>query len=157
MTRRIVPWLLVAICACFVFAPSASAQRFGLQAGASDSPDQFYLGLHYDAGRVADELRFRPSVDAGFGSGLTRVGFNLDFLYGIPLSRSVWSLYVGAGPAIIVETVNNRRGLGDSSQVRGGAEVLLGMQHRDGFFTEIGIGLVGSPSIMMGVGVNFRR
>lgn len=136
----------------FVLIPSpAQAQQFGVRAGVSGSPEQFYLGVHSDIGPVADKLRFRPNLEIGFGNDTTLTAINLEFVYPLPLDSSRWTIYPGIGPAVNILT---RAGTTD---VRGGLNVLVGLAHTDGFFTELKVGAIDSPGVKFGVGYTFRR
>jgi len=140
-------------------ASSARAQSsgaVGVRAGVSGSPDQFYAGLHYESEPFAEQLRFRPNLEIGVGSSQTIVALNFEFAYYIPLDtgrrRGVrpWSVYVGAGPALVIDRLTNNTSTG------GGFNILLGAQHRGGFFTELKVGMIDSPSVKFGVGYTFR-
>ena len=73
-----------------VRAPSASAQDGpGLRAGLSANPDQFFFGGHYVTKPIWDQLRFQPTVEAGFGDDLTVVAFNVEFGYWMPISAGL--------------------------------------------------------------------
>ena len=100
-------WTIVAAVSLTVFAVPARAQGVGVRAGASADPDQFYAGVHFETGELAERLRFRPNVEVGVGDNVTLVALNLEFTYRLPptaprLPRalSMWHLYVGAGPAL---------------------------------------------------------
>ncbi len=135
----------------------ASAQSFGLRAGASGSPDQFYAGLHAETSPVADRVTFRPNAEVGVGDGVTLLALNLEFVYRQPLTNSSWSLLAGGGPAANLYSFDGDRGRGSDSDFGGGLNFLLGLEHRGGFFTEVKVGLIDSPSIKVGVGINLGR
>jgi len=144
---------------CILSASAAHAQRagaVGVRAGASGSPGQFYAGLHYESEPFADQLRFRPNLEVGVGDNQTLVALNFEFAYYIPLdgsrgrARNAWSLYVGAGPALVIDRFTNNTNTG------GGFNILIGAQHREGFFTELKVGMIDSPGVKFGVGYTFR-
>lgn len=142
--------LLITMMFCAA-ARTASAQNVGVRAGVSGSPDQFYAGLHYESDPFIDRLRFRPNLEIGVGDSQTLVAFNLEFAYHVPLDRrNPWSLYVGAGPALVIDRVTNNTNTG------GGFNILIGAQHKRGFFTELKVGMIDSPSVKFGVGYTFR-
>ena len=118
--------------------------------GISGSPDQFYVGGHGELGPVADILWFRPNLEVGIGNETTVAAFNFEFTYRRPLRRTAWRLYVGGGPAL---NVIRRRG---DTNSEGGFNILLGLEHQRGLFTELKVGAVKSPSIKFGVGYTFR-
>lgn len=132
--------------------PSASAAQLapGVQAGVSGDPDQFFVGAHLESGPFVDRLRFRPGIDFGFGDNLTTIAGNLDFVYRVPFPRSAWSMQIGAGPAINVYNFD------DDSEVEPGFNVLFGVRHSRGFFTELRFGFIDSPEIKWAIGYTFR-
>lgn len=130
---------------------TARAQQFGVRAGVSGVPEQFYFGVHADAGPVADRLRFRPNLEIGVGDDTTLTAVNLEFVYPLQLDKSrEWSIYPGVGPAFNIINRNS------NTNVRGGLNFILGLSHRDGFFTEVKVGAIDSPDVKFGVGYTFR-
>ncbi len=127
----------------------AHAQGVGVRAGVSGDPDQFYVGMHAETAQLIDRLRFRPNVEIGLGDDVTLVALNLEFAYRVPLQRTAWSVYIGAGPALnIYRSTNN-------TSPEGGFNILVGFAHRAGLFTELKVGAIDSPSIKFGVGYTF--
>lgn len=146
---------LVLVAIASLWASPAQAQSFGVRAGASAEPDQFYFGVHAETPPIAERLSFRPNVELGVGDDTTLLAVNLELVYRIRLERSSeWRLVVGAGPA--ANFYDGRRHGGDD-QLGGGFNVLLGIEHRRGFFAEIKVGLIDSPSVKFGVGFTFGR
>ncbi|MGE0392441.1 MAG: hypothetical protein AB7I25_01250 [Vicinamibacterales bacterium] len=130
---------------------TAQAQQFGVRAGASGGPEQFYFGVHADAGPIADRLRFRPNLELGVGDDSTLTAVNLEFVYPVQLDKSRdWSVYPGVGPAFNIVNRNS------NTDLRGGLNFILGLAHRDGFFTELKVGALDSPDVKFGVGYTFR-
>lgn len=130
---------------------SAHAQEVGVRAGVSGDPDQFYAGVHYETDELLDRLRFRPNAEIGVGDDVTLVALNFEFAYRMPLPRTAWSVYVGAGPALNLYRSTRE------TQPEGGFNILIGLAHRRGLFTEVKVGALNSPSIKFGVGYSFRR
>ena len=152
--RRVMRVCLVGSAVWFVVTGTALAQQgVGVRGGLSVDPDQFYFGIHYDTGPLVDKLSFRPNVEAGFGSEATLVAFNLEFAYPIPLPSQAWGLYVGGGPAAVLTTTD--RGDHNDTDGGGGFNLLIGLSHRDGFFTELKVGVIDSPSLKIGIGYSF--
>ena len=141
---------------CFIAAlaasPASAQSSAGIRAGVSGSPDQFFIGGHVETGFVAEHTTFRPNVEVGFGDGLTVLAINLEFAYHVPLKRHPWKVYFGGGPAAIVASPHGRGG----SDVGGGFNVMLGIQARQGLFTELKLGLIDSPEVKLTVGYAFR-
>jgi hypothetical protein len=133
-----------------LMAMPAAAQSAGVRVGASIDPDQFYFGGHLETGPLVEELRFRPNVEIGLGDNLTLVALNFEFVYPFVLHDD-WDLYAGAGPAL---NIYNHEIFGTDS--RGGFNLLVGVVHRGGLFTELKIGTIDSPDVKIGVGYQFR-
>lgn len=142
--------LLTVMLSAGVAAP-AFAQSAGVRVGVSGDPAQFYFGGHYESAPFAEQLRFRPNLEIGVGDNHTLIALNFEFAYFVQLPRrSPWSAYVGAGPALNIDRVTNNTNTG------GGFNILVGVQHSQGFFTELKVGMVDSPSFKFGVGYTFR-
>ena len=62
------------------------------------------------------------------------------------------TFYAGGGPAAVIRAAGDH---GDSG-FGGGFNFLLGLQARQGFFTELKIGVIDSPQIKFTVGYAFR-
>jgi len=136
---------------CAVLASRADAQSAGVRVGVSGDPAQFYFGGHYESAPFAEQLRFRPNLEIGVGDNHTLVAVNFEFAYYFPVQRrNPWSIYVGAGPALVIDRVNSNTNSG------GGFNILVGAQHTGGFFAEVKAGFVDSPGFKFGVGYTFR-
>ena len=145
---------LVTLAVLFAVTGPANAQQgFGVRGGLSVDPDQGYFGIHYNTSPLVDRLSFRPNVEAGFGDSQTLVAFNFEFAYRIPLPKSPWSVYFGGGPAAVLTTMD--RDGENHTDVGGGFNMLIGLSHRKGFFTEMKVGVIDSPSLKFGVGYSF--
>lgn len=150
MFRRMSAVIVLAI-VMLSLASTVRAQDVGVRAGLSSEPDQFYFGAHLYTRPVLDRLRFRPNVEVGLGNDLTVTTANLEFVYPFPFTRSPWRLLTGAGPALVVASHNGIHHTG------GGFNVLLGLEHRDGFFVEMKIGAADSPDLKFGVGYTWHQ
>ena len=131
-------------------AASAAAQSAGVRAGVSGSPDQFYFGLHYETEPLVEQVRFKPNFEIGVGDNQTLVAINLEFVGKFPIQREPWDLYFGAGPALVIDKVNN-----GGTDAGGGFNILLGVEHQKGLFTELKVGMADSPSVKFCVGYIF--
>ena len=132
-----------------VCAAPASAQDFGVRAGVSIDPDQFYFGAHAQTAPLVDRLHFRPNAEIGVGDDVTVIAFNFEFAYFFPTTQP-WQFYAGAGPALnIVDSEND-------TDPKGGFNILLGVEHRKGLFAEFKVGTIDSPEIKFGVGYTWR-
>lgn len=159
MTRR----LLTAFAILFVSAAPALGQarraspppqktepEIGVRVGVSGDPDQFFFGAHVETAPLLDHLTFRPNAEVGFGDDQTLIAFNFEFAYSIPIQRQPWRVYLGAGPALIIDTHSGNTDAG------GGLNFLVGLQHRKGLFAELKVGAIDSPSVKFAVGYVFK-
>ena len=150
-TRR--TWISLMFLSAFMLtAGTAAAQSgFGVRAGASATPDQFYMGAHVDVGEVVERFWFRPNAEVGFGNGLTLFSLNGEFVYDIPLKSSHrWVPYVGGGPAFLIGSF--RTPFGRETATGGGFNFVGGVRQRKGFMGELKIGTFDSPDFKLGVG-----
>jgi hypothetical protein len=138
-------------------APAAAQIRPGVRAGVSGDPDQFFFGGHVETQPIIENLTFRPNVEIGLGDNVTLVALNIEFAYWIPIRNSPWSLYAGGGPAANIYAFDEPlTGRADDSEIRGGFNILVGVQHQRGLFTELKVGAIDSPDIKFTVGYAFR-
>jgi hypothetical protein len=146
------PIRLFALGILFAFSVSApaAAQAVGARVGLSSDPDQFYFGAHVETPPLIDRLHFRPNVEVGVGDDLTLVSLNFEFAYHFPSQQRPWAVYAGGGPALNIYHADN-----DTSN-EAGFNILVGVAHRRGLFTEIKIGALDSPDFKVGVGYTFR-
>jgi hypothetical protein len=137
----------IALVAAPAYAQSSGA---GVRAGVSGDPDQFYFGGHVETKPLIDRLTFRPNLEIGLGDDTTLVAGNIEFAYWIPIRNKPFQVYLGGGPAVIIGDRN------DDTDVGGGFNILVGLQHRGGLFTELKVGFADSPDIKFGVGFVFK-
>ena len=131
-------------------AASAAAQSAGVRAGVSGSPDQFYFGLHYETQPLVERVHFKPNFEVGIGNDQTLVAINLEFVGKFPIQREPWTVYFGAGPALVIDNHHNA-----GTDSGGGFNILLGVEHEKGLFTELKVGMADSPSVKFCVGYIF--
>jgi hypothetical protein len=145
------PLLFVTLVASLMlFATPANAQSFGVRAGASANPDQFFFGGHYETRPLMEHLTFRPNIEVGFGDDTTLVAFNIEFAYWIDLRNKPWKVYLGGGPAANLYDSDN------NTDLQGGFNLMVGAQHRGGLFGEFKVGLIDSPDVKFTVGYAFK-
>lgn len=142
-------WVATAVFVIGLAAAPAEAQGADVRAGVSADPDQFYFGVGYETAELLDRLRFRPNLEIGVGDDATLAAVNLEFAYRIPIQNKPWNVYVGGGPALVIAHAH------DDTDVGGGFNILLGLAHRKGLFTEIKVGVIDSPGFKFGVGYRF--
>jgi hypothetical protein len=136
---------------CLFAAQPAVAQPLsaGIRAGASVDPDQFYFGGHVETGPIVDRMHFRPNVEIGVGNHATVIAFNFELAYKFRSSRP-WHVYAFGGPALNIVDVN------DDTGANGGFTLGLGVEHRQGLFGEVKLGMIDSPDFKIGIGYRFR-
>ena len=137
----------------FLAAAPAAAQplTIGVRAGASVDPDQFYFGGHVETPPLVDRIHFRPNVEIGVGDDTTLVAFNFDLAYKFPGNRNRhWTPYAFGGPALNIINAH------DDTDAGGGFNFGLGIEHRQGLFGEIKVGVIDSPNFKIGIGYRFR-
>ena len=145
------PLLFVTLVASLLLlATPANAQTFGVRAGASADPDQFFFGGHYETKPLMKNLTFRPNIEVGVGDDVTLVAFNIEFAYWIDLNNKPWKVYLGGGPAANLYDQN------DETDLQGGFNLMVGAQHRGGLFVEFKVGLIDSPDVKFAVGYVFK-
>jgi len=154
MTKRI---LLVLGAIFAIAAPAAAQSSVGVRAGLSGDPDQFVFGGHYESDELIDRVTFRPNAEIGVGDNQVVFAINLEFAYSIPLQNRDWRLYAGGGPAVNIRSFDDDHpGHAMDDDVGGGFNVILGIQHERGLFTEIKVGAMDSPSVKFVVGYVFQ-
>ena len=133
----------------FFASSSAMAQmRFGLRAGGTIDPEQFHFGVHAITEPLFENFTFRPNLEVGVSSFAT-IAANFEFAYAFPIEKHPFSIYVGAGPALIVKADS------DDADAGGGINFLFGLEHDNGFMGEIKIGVIDSPGVRFTVGYTF--
>lgn len=129
--------------------PAHAQGGFGLRAGVSVDPDQFFVGAHVDAGPLMKRLWFRPNLEVGFGDDVTLLSINAELAYWFP-SSGAWRAYAGGGPGLNVYESD-----GSGSETEAGLNFMLGVAHRGGFFVEAKAGLFDSPELKLSFGYTF--
>jgi hypothetical protein len=136
--------------------PAKAEPTFGVRVGVSGDPDQFYFGGHVETPPLIEHLTFRPNAEIGVGDDLTLFAFNFEFAYWIPLKNQPWRVYLGGGPALVIRSFHEGHPQHGDSDVGGGLNFLLGIQHRKGLFAELKVGAIDSPTIKFCVGYVFH-
>ncbi len=155
MIRRVVRMATVVL---LLGAASAEAQAsYGIRAGVSGDPDQFFFGGHVETRPLIERLTFRPNVEVGIGDNATLIALNVEFAYWLRTANRPWSVYMGAGPAVnIFSFDDDHPGHADDSDVGGGFNIFVGIQHRQGLFAELKVGTMDSPDVKLTVGYVFH-
>jgi hypothetical protein len=152
--RWFVKGILATVAVLALAGPAEAQTEFGVRAGFSAEPEQFHFGGHLETQPLIERLTFRPNAEIGVGDNLTVFTANLEFVYSVPLSGQPWRIYFGAGPALVVYSVDD--GPGDNDGAGGGFNIVVGAQHSGGLFGEIKVGFADSPELKVTVGYAFR-
>jgi hypothetical protein len=150
LIRRFLIGALAAAVLFLVTSP-AEAQGIGFQGGGTVDPEQVFVGTHFETPELFQNLRFRPSIDGGFGGDFTLAALNIEFLYYIDMGRSGWALYQGGGPAVVFLRRN------DDVSTHAGSFVTFGFAHESGFFTDFKLGGGTAPTLKFAVGYTVRK
>ncbi len=159
MKRRVSQALLiraVAVLGTVITPTAAFAQSGGIRAGVSANPDQFFFGGHLDIGPLAGNVSFRPNIEAGLGNNLTTVAVNFEFAYWFHNRRKPWRVYAGGGPALVVYRYDTGGPRNGHSDTQPGFNLLIGVEHARGLFTEVKLGLIDSPEVKFALGYTFK-
>ncbi len=124
----------------------AYGQGFAVLGGANVNPDQVFAGGRYEWPLIED-VWFQPGADAGFGDNVKLFTVNFDVTLRKALDRSPWSLYAGGGPALNHYRWDNGR------ENKLGMNLLGGLRHSNGVFTEFRAGLADGPDVRFTVGI----
>lgn len=127
MTRTTIALPLLA---ALIAAPASglSLEESGPRVGVGDDPDQVVVGWHLDLGRIVEDLRFRPHLEAGFGDDRTTVNLGLPVHYLFDVGDAV-TPYVGGGLEVAWIDFDDRpRGRRDDSEVELGPLVVGGIE-----------------------------
>lgn len=136
----------------FLASPAvAQGRHFGVRAGVSGDPDQFFFGGHYETKPLLENLTFKPSVEIGLGDDVTLIALNIEFAYRIPIEKHPFFVYVGGGPAANIFARDEAE-----DSVGGGFNFFVGLQHNKGLFTEFKVGVGDSADLKFMVGYSFK-
>jgi hypothetical protein len=149
------------------FVPKAAAQEtseirfvgWGIRAGLSSDPDQVYGGVHLDLGEFYKDVRFRPTVEVGFGDDQTLVQMAGEVHY-VFSKYQVWKPYAGGGLGLTyINYDNDHRRSGSDTEASlsaiGGVESELKQGTK--LFFEFKVGLAhDDPDIKFGVGLSWK-
>jgi opacity protein-like surface antigen len=135
-------------------------EGWGVRFGLSADPDQVYGGVHFNLGEFARDVRFRPTLELGFGDDVTLFQALAEVHY-VFSKVQVWKPYVGGGAGLTVADVDDDdRGRGDDSDTEfslagvGGVETRL--KSGNGFMLELKIGFGDNdPDAKFAVGWSF--
>jgi len=136
--------LSLAVVAAFTVLASPAFAGVGLHAGATISPDDFLIGLHWKSKPIAENLSLVPSVEAGFGD-VTMVAGNVDLHYDLQMESKL-DPYLGGGVTL------NWFDFDGGSETDFGGSVLAGITLSKKYFLETKVGLGDVPDWKIYVG-----
>ena len=153
MTRHSLLWILplMLVCAAPAEAQIPSNLTYGVRAGVSADPTHFVFGGHLETKPLTRRITFRPNLEIGVGDNSTIVAANFEFVYSIPIENKPLRVYFGGGPALVITDVHDN----PDTDVGGGFNLNLGLQHNRGLFGEIKVGFIDSPGFKFVVGYVF--
>ncbi|HZM70279.1 MAG TPA: outer membrane beta-barrel protein [Candidatus Cryosericum sp.] len=162
---RVVPVLVVLLVmasAAPVLAQGTQGVRYtgwGVRVGLSADPDQAYGGVHFDLGEFTRDVRFRPTVELGFGDDVLLLQALAEVHY-VFSKVQVWKPYVGGGLGLSYADVDDDSDFDDDSDTEvsfaaiGGVETKL--KSGNGFMLELKLGFGDNdPDVKFGVGWTF--
>jgi opacity protein-like surface antigen len=120
-------------------------QGWGVRAGLSSNPDQAFGGVHFNLGYFAKDVRFRPTIEMGFGDGVTTLQALAEVHY-IFSKVQVWKPYVGGGLGLAYVNVHDNDPGSDESDTEvafaamGGVETKLKSGNTFGIEGKFGLG-----------------
>ena len=141
--------------------PSFGWNGWGVRVGITSDPDQVYAGVHFELGEFARNVRFRPTLEVGFGDDVTLVQGLAEVHY-VFSKVQVWKPYVGGGVGLVhakVDIPSPGSGTETNNEVSimgvGGVETRLKSGTR--FFLEGKLGLDNdSPDLKLGAGWSWK-
>jgi len=158
----VITMLIVAGFATKAMAQETSEIRFdgwGIRAGLSSDPDQVYGGVHFNLGEFTKDVRFRPTVEVGFGDDRTVVQMVAEVHY-VFSKFQAWKPYAGGGLGLTyVNYDGGHPGNGSDTEASlnaiGGIETDLKQGTK--LFFEFKLGLAhDDPDIKFGVGLSWK-
>jgi opacity protein-like surface antigen len=155
--------LLLALSSAPALAQGTQGIRFdgwGVRFGLSADPDQVYGGVHFNLGEFATNVRFRPTVEVGFGDDVILLQALAEVHY-VFNQVQVWKPYVGGGLGLAYADVDDDdNDFDDDSDTElslagiGGVETKL--RSGNGFMLELKVGFEDNdPDVKFGVGWTF--
>jgi opacity protein-like surface antigen len=131
----------------------------GIRAGLSSDPDQVYGGVHFNLGELTKDVRFRPSVEVGFGDDQTVVQMLAEVHY-VFSKFQTWKPYLGGGLGLTYVNYDDGH-RGDGSDTEGSLNAIGGIETelKQGMklFFEFKLGLAHQdPDIKFGIGLSWK-
>jgi opacity protein-like surface antigen len=107
-------WTLAIACSLILGLAAVPSQAqnlgfrgWGLRAGLSSDPDQGVVGVQFNLGEFAPQLRFQPSIEAGFGDHRDLLQVTIPVLYRFDVKGN-FTPYAGGGLGVAWIDYGNR-------------------------------------------------
>jgi hypothetical protein len=154
-TMRTFILILTAIL-CLASGSALAQAGFGIRGGyTDDDPSQIHFGAHYKSKPFLGNFTFRPNIEFGVGKDAKTFTSNFEFVYKYAEFDASWSGYAGAGPSINVRRFTP--GMPLENNTTAGFNMLLGLDHVNGFFIEAKVGPKNSPVFKLTCGYTFGK
>lgn len=133
---------------------------WGVRGGLSSDPDQAYAGIHFNLGEFAKDVRFRPSMELGYGNDQMILQMMAEVHYVFSKVKT-WKPYVGGGLGLTYidydDDFKPRRD--DNTEMTltpiGGVETNINEKTK--LFFEFKLGLTSDhPDMKIGVGISWK-
>jgi hypothetical protein len=131
-------------------------RRVGVRGGVTIDPDQAHVGLHIDAGKFHEKVRFQPSFEVGFGSDVVTGAINLDAFY--LFNPGAVQPYAGGGLGVAIFDFDRDERPGRSgTDVEAGLNLVGGMEwgDRNAYMLEARVGIGDIPDFKLTIGIIF--
>lgn len=149
--------LLVAFTSTSAVARQGAASKgddkfgIGIKTGLGIDPDQFVIGAGFVMARKLGIANVAPSVDFGFGSGLTAITFNADLLLQLRVEETSVGFYGGAGPTLAFYDFNGGTDWRFGATLVAGSKIALSKRTDGNLELRVGVGKVPDLRLLLAI------